>query len=74
MKGGLDVIHTFDSDKTFQYWFLSTALKSGKLNEKQTLELTELMATLNKDAAEVMTEIGVNACTDITGFGLLVMP
>ncbi len=50
---------------------LSTALKGGKLNEKQTAELTELMATLNKDAAEVMTEIGVNACTDITGFGLL---
>jgi selenide,water dikinase len=50
---------------------LSTALKGGKLNEKQTRELTELMATLNKDAAEVMAEIGVNACTDITGFGLL---
>lgn len=50
---------------------LSTALKGGKLNEKQTQELTELMATLNKDAAEAMTEIGINACTDITGFGLL---
>lgn len=50
---------------------LATALKGRKLDEKITIEITELMATLNKDAAEVMTEVGVNACTDITGFGLL---
>jgi len=29
------------------------------------------MKTLNKDASEVMQEVGVNSCTDITGFGLL---
>jgi len=29
------------------------------------------METLNRAAAEVMLEVGVNACTDITGFGLL---
>jgi selenide,water dikinase len=28
------------------------------------------MAELNKNAAEVMQKVGVNACTDITGFGL----
>ena len=50
---------------------LATALKGGKLDEELTIKLAELMATLNKDAAEVMTEIGVHACTDITGFGLL---
>jgi selenide, water dikinase len=50
---------------------LATALKGRMLDEKTTISITELMATLNKDAAEVMTEIGVNACTDITGFGLL---
>ena len=50
---------------------LATALKGRMLDEKTTTMVTELMATLNKDAAEVMTEIGVNACTDITGFGLL---
>ena len=27
------------------------------------------MATLNKTAAEAMTQVGVNSCTDITGFG-----
>jgi len=50
---------------------LATALKGRKLDEKTTTEITELMATLNKDATEVMTEVGVNACTDVTGFGLL---
>jgi selenide,water dikinase len=30
-----------------------------------------VMASLNKTAAEVAKEVGVNACTDITGFGLL---
>ncbi len=50
---------------------LATALKAGELDGNATKRLTELMATLNKDAAEAMVEVGVNACTDITGFGLL---
>jgi selenide,water dikinase len=29
------------------------------------------MATLNKEAAEAMMKVGVHACTDITGFGLM---
>jgi selenide,water dikinase len=50
---------------------LATALKAGKLNENETKGLTELMATLNREAAEAMIEAGVSACTDITGFGLM---
>jgi selenide, water dikinase len=50
---------------------LATVLKGGGLNEKLTEEITELMAALNKGAAESMMEVGVNASTDITGFGLL---
>ncbi|GAB5045839.1 selenide, water dikinase SelD [Thermodesulfovibrio sp. TK110] len=50
---------------------LSTALK-GKLLDPQTAKiLTQTMALLNKTASEVMMNIGVHACTDITGFGLL---
>ena len=50
---------------------LATALKAGQLDEDVTRQITELMATLNKDAAEAMAEVEANACTDITGFGLL---
>jgi selenide,water dikinase len=33
--------------------------------------MTESMMTLNKRPSEIMQEVGVNACTDVTGFGLL---
>lgn len=50
---------------------LATALKAGELDKKTTRQITELMVTLNKGAAEAIAEVGANACTDITGFGLL---
>jgi selenide,water dikinase len=50
---------------------LATALK-GKMASERTFEiLFNIMASLNKDAAEAMVKIGVHACTDVTGFGLL---
>lgn len=50
---------------------LSTALKQELLDEQTVVLLKETMKQLNKDAAESMMEVGINACTDITGFGLL---
>jgi len=50
---------------------LATALKGRMLDDRTTAIVTEIMATLNKDAAEAMQEVGAHACTDITGFGLL---
>lgn len=50
---------------------LSTALKRGLLDEDRLTGLVEVMAALNRDAAEAMQEVGVSACTDVTGFGLL---
>jgi selenium donor protein len=50
---------------------LSTALKQGMLDDDQKRLLIDTMAALNKTAADAMQEIGVNACTDITGFGLI---
>lgn len=50
---------------------LATALKAGQLDAEATARLTALMVTLNRGAAEAAAEVGVNACTDITGFGLL---
>ncbi len=50
---------------------LSTALKQSLLEENQQRQLIDTMATLNKPAADAMQIIGVNAATDVTGFGLL---
>jgi len=50
---------------------LSTALKQELLEPDQKEILVKTMALLNKTSAEVMLSVGVNAATDITGFGLL---
>ncbi len=50
---------------------LTTALKGEILTETDIAEAIEGMVALNQAAAEIMLEIGVSACTDITGFGLL---
>lgn len=50
---------------------ISSALKSGKKLGELERQANQVMTTLNKTAAEVMQEIGVNAATDVTGFGLL---
>ncbi len=50
---------------------ISTALKAGMVDEQTIARVTRCMATLNNKASEVMLEVGVHACTDITGFGLL---
>ncbi len=50
---------------------LTTGIKRDLLDEADIHKVTEVMATLNKDAAEVMENYHVNACTDVTGFGLL---
>ena len=49
----------------------TTALKRGLLTDDEIRRVTAVMATLNKDAAEVMKAYDVHACTDVTGFGLL---
>ncbi len=50
---------------------ITTAIKGELATPEEIAEVTEVMAALNKDAAEAMLEVGVNGCTDITGFGLL---
>jgi selenide,water dikinase len=50
---------------------ISTAVKRGLADEATARQAAELMATLNRAAAEAMLEVGAHACTDITGFGLL---
>ena len=50
---------------------LSTALKRGVLENDTREKLISLMAGLNKTASEIMQNYPVNACTDVSGFGLL---
>lgn len=50
---------------------LTTAIKKDRLSESEVARVTEVMATLNKTAAEKMEPYNVHACTDVTGFGLL---
>jgi selenide,water dikinase len=50
---------------------LATAVRSGKLPQEVEKKIALSMATLNKDASEAMVKIGVDAATDITGFGLM---
>jgi selenide, water dikinase len=50
---------------------INTAIKGGLAPKEITDNVTRLMAALNKDAAEVMENYPVHACTDITGFGFL---
>lgn len=50
---------------------INTAIKGGLASTEIIEMVTRLMATLNKDAAEIMENYPVHACTDITGFGLL---
>ena len=45
--------------------------KNGSLRDGVFEEAVESMKTLNKEASECMMRVGVNACTDVTGFGLL---
>jgi selenide,water dikinase len=50
---------------------INTAIKGGLASKEITDTVTRLMATLNKNAAEIMEDYPVHACTDITGFGFL---
>ncbi len=49
---------------------LSFAKQVGRHHEAGMKQAEASMMVLNKEAAEAMTEVGVSACTDVTGFGL----
>ena len=49
---------------------MTTSSKRGEIDAATMQPAIEQMATLNRVAAEGMTSVGANACTDVTGFGL----
>jgi selenide,water dikinase len=50
---------------------INTAIKGGLASQQTILNVTEMMATLNRQTAEIMSYFKVSACTDVTGFGLV---
>jgi len=50
---------------------ITTGIKLERVSEEAVDRAVRVMTTLNKSAAEAMVEVGVHACTDVTGFGLL---
>ena len=50
---------------------ITTAAKQGVAPAEVVDQAVEHMSTLNEEASHAMTEVGVNACVDVTGFGLL---
>ena len=50
---------------------ITTAVKYGKADPATVAASVKAMTTSAAAASEVMRRVGVNACTDITGFGLL---
>ena len=50
---------------------ITTAGKQEVVSQEVLAGAVATMVTLNRAAAEAMTSVGVNACTDVTGFGLL---
>ncbi len=50
---------------------LTTAVKKDIIPAANISEAALWMSTLNRNAAEAVVEVGVHACTDVTGFGLL---
>lgn len=50
---------------------ITTGIKRQAVSDETIARVVHLMTALNKDAAEVMQQVGADACTDVTGFGLL---
>jgi selenide,water dikinase len=66
-KVGDDLILT----KPLGIGIITTGIKRERVSRETIEKVVRVMTTLNKAAAEAMIEVGANACTDITGFGLL---
>ena len=50
---------------------ISSGIKEEKVSPSTVDKVTAIMGTLNRDAAEAMISVGVEAATDVTGFGLM---
>lgn len=50
---------------------INTAIKAELASKEVYNEAVNIMTTLNKYAGEIITKYSINACTDVTGFGIM---
>ena len=50
---------------------ISTAIKRGNAKEDDVNNIVKIMTDSNAKAANAMNQVGVNSCTDVTGYGLI---
>ncbi len=50
---------------------VTTGIKRGTAGGGAIRRAVEVMSALNKEVAEAMVAVGISACTDVTGYGLL---
>jgi selenide,water dikinase len=50
---------------------ITSGIKEGRTSEATAAEAVRVMGTLNRGASAAMVETGVEAATDVTGFGLV---
>lgn len=50
---------------------ITTAIKQGLADKEAVDRVMQVMAELNRTAADIISGYDVSACTDVTGFGLL---
>ena len=70
-NNGAKIGDCFVLTKPIGMGILTTALKAEKLSATLEYKIGTIMATLNQKSAQIARKYPINACTDITGFGLL---
>jgi selenide,water dikinase len=71
IKGGLRPGHRLFLSKPLGTGVIATAGKGACADPAHMDAAIQSMTRLNRGAAEVLVELGVRGCTDITGFGFL---
>jgi selenide,water dikinase len=70
-KAGAQVGDRLFVTKRFGTGLVTTAIKQQAATKEDADAAVESMLQLNQQASRLAREVGVHACTDITGFGLL---
>ena len=70
-KGNIRIGDSLVLTKPLGFGIINTAVKAAMVSTELTEKVTKLMASLNREAAEIMVNFDISGCTDITGFGLL---